>query len=780
MTFIKDYYRTLVPDWHDYYINLEYLNEELERIEKLLRVKRTQSEEPPAETAQTFAVRRLQKDFSYIFEGEIIKFCGFFKLNFNRTIRPKLVQLRLNIHHYGLIADTRKKREAYFAVKRAVLMYYKELHHFIRYIDSNAECIEVLCGVYKKIFVGLEGYDPAVVSKIYASLRESFPMVKKPELERIAKTVSNSYLDFCAKDDYDANREELHAASRDRRLNGPQLVITGVFIGIFALSCCIVAFLLYELNFFSSNAGNFATFSFPIFRGMLLAFLYVLAMGVCVYVWERYNINYRRPFELFEGNSKPYEVFRTAFGFLSLWMIVFIYCGLAASASKSPGLRAFFRPTVANWLPPCLYLLVVLYALLPSSRAMHGAMRTYIAHTLAGVLLFPFKKLSFREKFAVSQMGSFKPFFRDLAYTLCYTQNLLHSGRQDNNCANTRTYLYFEVMLTLVPLIISATQTVRELCFDKVPIHGKLYAFIGLALSLATSFRPNFFTSNFSLKVFLYLLLALNTLWAYYDDVIDSWRLLQPGSVHPLLRDVLALPHLGFYYFALVSNLFLRFFWTLSLLPLRFLKNQTIENLFGLFSVLLDTFRRAMANIIKVEVKHWEGVGNFNVVQQLPLPFFERLEEVVRRETFEQEYRQALYREDNCEMDRTQNIGAEPYEDLHHSFSEEELREFAKKRNLQLIKKSEKLGKALNKIRNEPRQKARVVGGRRRTSIHKWNDDLNLSLSNMFTIQRGNTLQTYRHNSLNRSLPDADVPEERVQPSLSRLRIGIPIKKLNS
>ena len=793
MTFIKDYYRTLVPDWRNYYINLAYLNEELLRIKKLVRDIHAQGEpapgpdgEPPL-TSKVFALRKLQKDFSFIFEGEIIKFCGFFKLSFGRTIRPKLVQLRLNVKHYRLIADARKKRKAYFSIKRALLMFYKELTLFNQYIESNLECVEALCTTYRQIFVGVDGYDPAIVAKIHVSLQQSFPVVTKPELERITKAVFNTYMDFCVKETRDERREDLQAASNASPLNSAQLVLTGVFIGIFALACCIVAFLLYELRFFSSSSSAFATFSVPIFRGTLIAFLYVLSTGVCVLVWERYNINYRRPFQIAEQHMKPYQIFKLGFGFLCIWVITFIYCGFAALEHRKHILHTFFQPAVAHWLPPCLYLCVAFYALFPSSRLCHGDMRLYIARTCASLIYFPVRRFSFKEKFFVSQLTTFKPFFRDMAYAICYAQTLFRTGKQQNACTLSTPYLYFETFLNLAPLLISTIQNLRDLVLDKKTILLRLYSIFTFVLTLLCSLSPAKFNNNPSMKLCFYVLMAVNTVCSYFDDLKFSWQLLQKNSVHPLLRDVLALPHLSFYYFAVASNLFLRFYWTVNLLPLRYFQSRVVENIVALGTVFTEVVRRTIGNIIRVEVLHWEGVGNFNVVQQLPLPFFNTLEEVARRENFESEYCQALHLGElyDNELSALQDI--RPYEHLNHSFSEDELKKFAKKRTLQLIKKGQKLGKVLQQIDRKPLRQFPRNFGRRRNSIHKWNEDLSLNVSSLFALQRQQSLKTHNRGSLNKSFPaglneasaDRDVEAGPAPtPTASRLQELAPVNRV--
>ena len=95
---------------------------------------------------------------------------------------------------------------------------------------------------------------------------------------------------------------------------------------------------------------------------------------------------------------------------------------------------------------------------------------------------------------------------------------------------------------------------------------------------------------------------------------------LQPYSKNYPLRDKLSYPEKGFYYFCMISNLFLRFMWVLSVSPevvYRFMRPEFVS--FLIFS--MEVLRRGMWNFIRVELKHIELCKEFRVTVDVELPF---------------------------------------------------------------------------------------------------------------------------------------------------------------
>lgn len=135
---------------------------------------------------------------------------------------------------------------------------------------------------------------------------------------------------------------------------------TGIFVG------CLLAsiYLLQKLDFFSTDQNDFIKYQFPIFRGTLMIFLYWFFLGLNVYVWEKYNINYKRVFQIQMHHSSPYQIFRRVSIFMAIWMVIFLY---SATAYIYKGKNfPFLIKGLELYLPPLIWVMFFLYMLLPS------------------------------------------------------------------------------------------------------------------------------------------------------------------------------------------------------------------------------------------------------------------------------------------------------------------------------------------------------------------------------------------------------------------------------
>lgn len=56
--------------------------------------------------------------------------------------------------------------------------------------------------------------------------------------------------------------------------------------------------MIFNENLFYSNSDFFIEHEFSIFRGNFLLIMYLFALGMNVYLWESYNINYKRAFTI--------------------------------------------------------------------------------------------------------------------------------------------------------------------------------------------------------------------------------------------------------------------------------------------------------------------------------------------------------------------------------------------------------------------------------------------------------------------------------------------------
>jgi hypothetical protein len=100
-------------------------------------------------------------------------------------------------------------------------------------------------------------------------------------------------------------------------------------------------------------------------------------------------------------------------------------------------------------------------------------------------------------------------------------------------------------------------------------------------------------------------------------DITMDWSLLQPHARYPYLRDELVYEHYWpFYYWAMVTNVILRFGWTIYLLP------GPASSLMRIFIIaLLEMLRRWQWNFLRLENEHLGNVDMYRVSREVPLPY---------------------------------------------------------------------------------------------------------------------------------------------------------------
>ncbi len=111
-----------------------------------------------------------------------------------------------------------------------------------------------------------------------------------------------------------------------------------------------------------------------------------------------------------------------------------------------------------------------------------------------------------------------------------------------------------------------------------------------VALLIVAYFRNTY--NGYEVQFILMSVFA--TLYSYAWDITMDWGLLrgkEPGK--RLLRDRLKFPR-KFYYFSMITNLLLRFSWTLTLIPQQYFPSFFVE-VEGLFFILSlgEAYRRA-------------------------------------------------------------------------------------------------------------------------------------------------------------------------------------------
>ncbi|KAI9568027.1 EXS-domain-containing protein [Boletus coccyginus] len=110
---------------------------------------------------------------------------------------------------------------------------------------------------------------------------------------------------------------------------------------------------------------------------------------------------------------------------------------------------------------------------------------------------------------------------------------------------------------------------------------------------------------------------TVNSIYGCAWDFLMDWSLCKPHARYPLLRTELVYKsQIPCYYFALVSNLCIRFIWLTSIFhggP-----NATLSSF---IAALLEMLRRVQWNFYRLENQHLGNMDQYQVTREVPLPY---------------------------------------------------------------------------------------------------------------------------------------------------------------
>ncbi|KAG6811026.1 hypothetical protein H0H92_009291 [Tricholoma furcatifolium] len=118
------------------------------------------------------------------------------------------------------------------------------------------------------------------------------------------------------------------------------------------------------------------------------------------------------------------------------------------------------------------------------------------------------------------------------------------------------------------------------------------------------------------------LWLLFNSLYAIYAsawDFLMDWSVLRVRSRYPLLRQELIYDHsIPMYYFAIITNIMLRFIWVIYIPSAAGTPNMYLRTFIG---GLLEVLRRWQWNFYRLENEHLGNMDQYRVTHEVPLPY---------------------------------------------------------------------------------------------------------------------------------------------------------------
>lgn len=351
--------------------------------------------------------------------------------------------------------------------------------------------------------------------------------------------------------------------------------------------------------------------------------LLALLVGVNINVWAHERINY--PF-IFELDLRTKMDPRQYFEIPSL-----ITCALAFAFWLS---FSRFGPPM---LWPLVWLAVVLVLLLnPLPRFMSRSSRWWTIRNLAKLFLSGAFPVDFTSFWFGDQLCSLTFTLENLYFFSCVYANYFPkiSGGGDAvsspaydpriqdawvTCATSRNWgiHYFIAILPYLMRLVQCVRRYRDTKFLGNLLNAGKYGSGMVSLLCYHYWIYSGTPRQGSSFVFFCFTECLSSLYACAWDLIVDWSLFRSHAHYPLLRpDLIYTSQIASYYFAIITNILVRFIWVIYIPPggFSFVLRSVIAG-------LLELLRRVQWNFYRLESEHLGNMDQYRVTREVPLPY---------------------------------------------------------------------------------------------------------------------------------------------------------------
>ncbi|ETN03396.1 hypothetical protein PPTG_15649 [Phytophthora nicotianae INRA-310] len=469
---------------------------------------------------------------------------------------------------------------------------------------------------------------------------QTFEFAKAQRCSELLKRLEQSFANwFC-----DGN---MHVAVATLMTKKEDFVNWGhIYLGIKAGSCLILLIWvcwdsLVVPTFHSGRENHLLdlvrTRAYPVYRGIGCLLLLHWLVGVSLYVWRAARINYRYIFELNPRRVQSYpQVFSDATNMTIVYLAnVLLYYKVV---------NGYFPEELLHrgYYPLALFLYTFyFYAIRPWGQQL-GMLRT-----LWEVIWSPLYPVSFFHTFVGDYLTSTVKVTQDVSWSVCFfaTKEFLRkdvippgsnaSGLQfmptddEPTCADNVYYVNVVVPLVCaLPLWWRFLQNLRRVYDTKtwwphLPNAAK-YALTQVVV-LFGLFHPlhsdNSEENASRVRMFVVawlMLFTASSLYTWIWDVTMDWGLGRPQF--KFLGDSQMFSRKWVYYAAIVADLFLRFAWTLTLIPPRGAA-RWLPLYLQPFTMVLELFRRTFWSFFRLENEHLRNTQGFRRVDFIPLHY---------------------------------------------------------------------------------------------------------------------------------------------------------------
>lgn len=346
-----------------------------------------------------------------------------------------------------------------------------------------------------------------------------------------------------------------------------------------------------------------------IYGTLFVPTLFVALVGLNILVWARSRINYVFIFELKMTTALDY---REYFEVPSMLLCGLAYCFWLSFARMGEDLVS---PTM--W--PLVWLGgTALLVLNPFPFVFHHT-RFWLIKVVAKLFLTGTRRVEFTDFWIGDQFCSLVFTLQGLFTLGCIYANDFSPDWQ-HQCGLGSPHWPAALVLAISPFVLRLVQSIKRYADSGLITHlingGKYGAGI-LSSLLFFLWRHNGADRSGTLFA---LWLILNTVYSVYActwDFLMDWSFLKRDAPNPWLRkELVYTSYVPLYYFAIISNILLRFTWVWHVPshgPNMLLRSFVIA--------VLEVLRRWQWNFYRLENEHLGNMDQYRVTREVPLPY---------------------------------------------------------------------------------------------------------------------------------------------------------------
>ncbi|GLH09035.1 hypothetical protein R5R35_012540 [Gryllus longicercus] len=350
-----------------------------------------------------------------------------------------------------------------------------------------------------------------------------------------------------------------------------------------------------------------------LYRGPLLIVEFLFLMGINVYGWRSSGVNHVLIFELDPRNHlSEQHIMELAAIFGVVWALSFLSFLYSSSLSIPPYIN-----------PLALIILMALFIFNPTKTFRHEA-RFWALKVLGRIILAPLFYVNFADFWLADQLNSLVVAFLDLQYSICFFVSIDNwMVAKDTNYCMSYSWL-LRPLVGCLPAWWRFAQCLRRYrdtkeAFPHLANAGK-YAttfFVIIFSTLHTENEKKYLSTSDNPFFYLWVFSSiLSSCYAYTWDIKMDWGLFdKKAGDNKYLREEIVYSSTGYYYFAIVEDLVLRFGWALSmsLIEMGYIHGDLMVSILS----PLEVFRRFVWNFFRLENEHLNNCGKFRAVRDI-------------------------------------------------------------------------------------------------------------------------------------------------------------------